>query len=338
MRKYLPYITLLIAVLMIFPAKGQDPYFSQFYNAPLTLNPALTGITYGKIRVGANYRNHLSSFDPFETYAFSIDMSTFQSQLNHDFAGVGMTVVNDVSGYGLKNLKAMFSMAYHKSLNARGTQFISIASQAGIDQTNLNYGNLSTQSQWVADQGVDQSLGNGEQITGDNSVLFDLQAGILYYAFLGKDHVLFLWSAVYHIMEPEKSLLDGNSKLNRRYVAHAGGRIAMGRKTTLIPNFVYMEQNKSQVINSGLMLEYQLSNKKDNQVISAGAWLRNTDAIIINTGLEFKNMQVGVSYDLLISDITTVTQKGGFEISLLYHFKKSVQPVTKLKQNPNPRF
>jgi len=37
--------------------KAQDPHFSQFYAAPLYLNPALAGTSAGNYRVGVNYRD-----------------------------------------------------------------------------------------------------------------------------------------------------------------------------------------------------------------------------------------------------------------------------------------
>src|SRR6185369_11344180 len=41
---------------------AQDPQFSQFYAAPLYLNPAFAGAT-GQARVGANYRNQWPAID-----------------------------------------------------------------------------------------------------------------------------------------------------------------------------------------------------------------------------------------------------------------------------------
>lgn len=317
---------------------AQDPFFSQFYNAPLTLNPALTGISYGNIKVTANYRNHLSTFDPFETYAFALDMSLFENKLNNDFMGFGVLVINDVSGFGLTNLKAMLSLAYHKSIGPSGNHFIAFAVQGGLDQTNLDFGNLSTQSQWVAGSGLDQTLGNGESFTGNNTVLIDYQAGLMWYSFVNQKTTLFAGSAVYHLTEPEKSITDVNSKLSRRYVFHGGVKLGVGAKVAVLPNVVYMQQNNSTVINSGLLLEYDLSVKGgQTQLVTAGAWLRNTDGVIINTGFEIKNFQLGLSYDLIISELKTVTNKGGFEISLTYNFKKSISSVTKLLANPNPR-
>src|SRR6185369_4935517 len=52
-------------VLILFIGESvtaQDPQFSQFYAAPLYLNPAFAGAT-GQARVGANYRNQWPAID-----------------------------------------------------------------------------------------------------------------------------------------------------------------------------------------------------------------------------------------------------------------------------------
>ena len=47
---------------MGFLSMGQDLHFSQFYNSPLTTNPANTGfIPDADYRIGVNYRNQWSS-------------------------------------------------------------------------------------------------------------------------------------------------------------------------------------------------------------------------------------------------------------------------------------
>src|SRR5690348_18500217 len=58
-------ISLLLSLLILAlegTVTAQDPQFSQFYAAPLYLNPALAGST-GQARAGINYRNQWPSID-----------------------------------------------------------------------------------------------------------------------------------------------------------------------------------------------------------------------------------------------------------------------------------
>ena len=55
MRKLL-FVFLAALGLFLEEVKAQDPQFSQFYAAPLYINPAFTGASE-YTRIGANYRN-----------------------------------------------------------------------------------------------------------------------------------------------------------------------------------------------------------------------------------------------------------------------------------------
>jgi hypothetical protein len=50
---------------------AQDPQYSQFYAAPLYLNPAFAGAT-GQNRIGINYRNQWPAIDANFQYHFGI--------------------------------------------------------------------------------------------------------------------------------------------------------------------------------------------------------------------------------------------------------------------------
>ena len=74
-------------------AFAQDPQYSQYYAAPLYLNPAMAG---GELtgRVGFNYRNQWPSIDAQFT-TFSAFYDTYLPDYN---AGVGFHVMQDTEG------------------------------------------------------------------------------------------------------------------------------------------------------------------------------------------------------------------------------------------------
>ena len=50
-----------------------------------------------------------------------------------------------------------------------------------------------------------------------------------------------------------------------------------------------------------------------------GGYYRSNDALMVNAGVEFKGLRVGVSYDYNTSSLKTASNgNGGFEISLVY--------------------
>ena len=74
---------LIIALLaLIVPqANAQDIHFSQFYNTPLIVNPAFTGVFGGDQRAMLIYRNQWSSVaTPYKTFGGSFDTRMFDKR------------------------------------------------------------------------------------------------------------------------------------------------------------------------------------------------------------------------------------------------------------------
>ena len=72
---------------------AQDPQYSQYYAAPLYLNPAFTGAELSS-RIGVNYRNQWPGLDAQFT-TFSAYYDTFLDDYN---SGVGVLVTTDLEG------------------------------------------------------------------------------------------------------------------------------------------------------------------------------------------------------------------------------------------------
>jgi type IX secretion system PorP/SprF family membrane protein len=85
------WFTGLLMLLLHGAVTAQDPQFSQFYAAPLYLNPAFTGST-NQTRVGINYRNQWPSIDANFT-----TMSAYADHYMEDInSGVGIILNRDV--------------------------------------------------------------------------------------------------------------------------------------------------------------------------------------------------------------------------------------------------
>ncbi|HEX5170098.1 MAG TPA: PorP/SprF family type IX secretion system membrane protein [Cyclobacteriaceae bacterium] len=333
MRKVLFFLLLMLFAVYT-SSYGQDPYFSQFYNTPMLLNPALTGITYGNVRLIAHYKRYLATIDPFETYSFTADMSIMEGKPSAGFGGVGLMVMSNSSGANLKNTQAMGSFSYHFALGHDEKQFLSLGVQGGLNQTKLDLRNLSTQTQWITNVGYDPSVANGEPVTNGNVSLVDFQAGLLYYAFPSEKFSWFAGAAAFHLTEPDGSFTGATSTLSRRYVGHAGFRAELGPRVALLPNVSFMQQNGINLINAGMAMDYMFN---ADVTLQLSAWARNTDIVIFGGGLDYKNIRISLSYDMLVSDLSDLTNRGGFEFCLTFFARKKVPSVNKLSANPTPR-
>ena len=295
------------------PLKAQDVHFSQFNASPMTLNPAMTGNIWCTYRAAINYRNQWNTIPaPYVTYSGAFDAALWKNRMGGDAVGVGLLLMNDVSGDGnLTNMNANLSLAYHKTLG-EGT-LLSAGFQGSFVQKNVDMSSLIFGTQIDGNGNV--TPGSGEPF-GGGFYYFDLAAGVHWSTVFNDNFSANLGGAYYHILRPVESFLNDNSnRLDPRYVAHGGVMIAPNETINFSPSFLYMQQAGAKEITVGSSMGYHL----DAASLYFGAWYRNTDAIIALTGIEVSQFLFGFSYDVTISDASKANNyQGAFELSLSY--------------------
>ena len=78
-------------LLLATKAGAQDLHFSQYFNSPLTTNPANTGfIPDGDYRLGINYRNQWSTIMtvPYKTMSAYGDVQILKDRLENGWMGI----------------------------------------------------------------------------------------------------------------------------------------------------------------------------------------------------------------------------------------------------------
>lgn len=327
-------IILLVFLLMVaVHVQAQEPFFAQFYNSPLTLNPALAGTLYGAVRTSINHRTSLNQFDPIQTSAIAADMSLLENDRNPDYMGVGLHIMKDKAGT-FENFRSMVTVSYHKSVGRAKKSYVAFGIQSGLDNSRLNYQGLSTQSQWTP-TGYDPTLPSGESFRYESVSVVDFQAGALWYSFLSEKSTLLFGLASFHTMPANRSFLGQSYELNQKYVAHASASFQMSGKVTALPMVMFSVQNGIAVLYPGAEFEYALDKIKK---VSCGAWIRNFDACTLMGGMEYAQFSAAVSYDLLISSLREASPQAGIEFKVGYKFSKQLKGATRYRSTPSPRF
>ena len=113
---------LMITLLATSVVHAQDLHFSQWFNSPLTTNPANTGfIPEADYRLGANYRNQWSSIMsmPYKTMSVWGDVQLLRDRIESGWLGAGGVILRDVAGSGsLTSTKVYGSIAYHQMISS----------------------------------------------------------------------------------------------------------------------------------------------------------------------------------------------------------------------------
>jgi type IX secretion system PorP/SprF family membrane protein len=322
MRKY---ILIGFFGFMIVHASAQDIQFSQYYQAPLFLNPGFTGITPQQ-RVVFNHRTQWPNLpQAYSTYAASYDI--FVEELR---SGFGMLLTTDKMGSAGWQTST-FNVLY--SFKVRLTEKLVFSpglvfgyGTHGIDQSKLRLGDGLEFERDGEYYSVDPDQGRlGKQN------YFDVGAGFLFYS-----KSLWLGAAFHHLNKPNLSLLGDVSRLPIKTTIHGGARIDLSgggpkrnaiRSSYLTPSFIIRTQGPS-FSQMDIGVNYHID------PVSVGVWYRGKpllfeksviggiqqDALILSMGLYFKSFNIGYSYDFTISQLQTASG-GAHEISLMYEFQ-----------------
>lgn len=321
LKRYRLILTVCLSAISM-TASAQDHIYSQFFNAPLYLNPSLTGQFEGDLRMNMIYRNQWSGLSGTLSYLnASVDLNI------PEFAGgVGLQFNRSSEGtaFLVKN-----NVAASYSYSVGGDDYVlSFGVQAGFTQRQINWGKLVFSDQ------IDNRLG---YIPGSSSsaqvpdlaqkYFFDPAAGInlVYGNFMAG-------AAFHHINQPDESFSGAQAKLPMRVTGNASYRLPLsgGPRNSradddgsyLIPSVVYYKQGNVSSMSAGAQYKYR--------GINTGIWYRTSgeggpDALVVSvifdifsSGRSGNKLRIGLSHDATTSKINYTNTNGTTEASVGY--------------------
>lgn len=302
-------------IIIAFVGNSQDIHFSQFTNAPLQLNPALTGYTECNLRIGFNYRNQWNSISsPYITHSAYIDGKFMPASFKRDWFGVGGLFISDKAGDGnLSDTKGMIFLSYNKSLNADKTLIISLGAGLGLVNRSVDYTKLTFDNQWDG-TGFSFLLPSMENYKDNSIFYFDFNGGLLLSYLRSSNFGFYAGVSLHHINKPDESFYDIEHRIGRNTIIHGGMLCRLGDNLKINPQLVYSNLRKSSefLFGANLCYEYKLL------CCYLGGWYRMSGAAIPTVGIEYNNFCLMLSYDLITSDLSNGTnRKGGIEFSLV---------------------
>lgn len=304
---------------------AQDVHFSQFYNSPLTLNPALAGAIQGDQRFALIHRSQWQSIGaPFRTFSFSYDAPIFRGKMKGRYLGIGGNGYSDKAGStGFGDTQANLSVAY--GLKSGNDAVLAFGLQGGYGQRSAVLDGMRWDAQYDG-SGFDASRPSGEAIANSSTAFADFSAGVIWQAWDNKEIQWTAGVSVFHLNQPSVTLFGStDDKLLRRISVHGSTRIVT-KKWVVLPKFYGSQQGGSrEIVVGGLLhrrvgLDSRYTNDKTSSSFYLGAFYRYGDAIVPSLLLEYKRLLViGLSYDINISGLRAATRyRGGMELTLQY--------------------
>lgn len=300
---------------------SQDLHFSQYFNAPLLVNPANTGFSPDvDWRAGINYRNQWASLsnNPYKTMSAWGDLQLFNNTFPDGWVGVGGALLKDVAGSGgLTSTKAFASIAYHQMLGLNS--LLSTGFNVGFINQRVDFTKLTFNSQWNKDF-FDITIPSGEPFAYSSVSFFDLQAGVNYAYFPSDNAYINVGVSAMHINRPKESFFDNptvDTRVPVRLNVFLNGSFKLNDQWIINPNVYVSEMAKAYEVVLGLNAHYNLSGDGNAQLI-AGAYYRYNDAIIPMAGYQLKDLSITVSYDVTASGLSQYNQsRGAYELGIV---------------------
>ncbi len=313
----------LIIIAFHLQVQAQDPYFSQFFNSLLYLNPAYAGSAH-QPRISASYRNQMPALgSPYVSYNASYDQPV---KLLH--GGLGINVMNDVQGPALNHISADVMYSYFLAVNPE--LMVNAGFQASYCHRFLRRAELVL---------PDEVSGNPSQETwGDmNKGYPDFAIG-----FVAFTRTAYAGVSMHHLTRPDLSMSESaRQSLPRKLTVHGGIYLSLyerrlGREALkLNPSLVYLHQAGFRQANYGLDVIYKS--------LYAGVWFRHSldfamNAFIIHLGYDHEYFRFGYSHDFNVyNPWRNMPNMGAHELTFLLKLEYKKGPRDRFRTIKSPK-
>ncbi len=320
----------IIGVLLAFvtSAYSQDIHFSQFAQAPMVYNPAMTGMFDGDYRFIGNQRSQWRSVTvPYNTIGGSAD---WRNAFDVDGLGSGLSLYQDRAGDSRLNTIAMdLAASYRIAQSSDSLHTFTVGMQFGFVHRKIDYTDLNYDSQWNGAQ-FDPGTNPGEQFARDSRVHANLTLGLGYQYRIDRRNELQAGVALHNANRPKQSFFDDPSiNLDMRLSLFGWGTKELNEDWDLVGGVLFSQQGTYTEFIPIVGGRYILMDERGLfRTLFAHLAYRAGDAGFLTVGMDYDAWRVGVSYDINTSRLRPASNgRGGLEVSVVYILSKFVPPV-----------
>jgi type IX secretion system PorP/SprF family membrane protein len=319
---------------------GQDFHYSQFENAPLRINPGLTGVFGGDTRFQGLFRKQWWSVPvDYRTFSAMVDHNFIKEADQNSFFSAGLGLNYDRAGdSNLSWADIDLNLGYTTRLTDRA--FLSVGGQLGFVQRRFLMDDLRFDNQFDPGRGTfDPTLPTGETVAGAvSNVFLDLGVGInlrlqakqspKVVNLLDKRNRLDLGVGFFHLNQPNQSFLDeANIALPLRVSPYAFGVLQVASSVDLIGRITYQIQEEYRQLTTTGGAQFHLNRTPGQQFsLMLGVGFRHNDfqdAYFPTAEIHLNDWRFGFSYDFNTSAFDKATDhKGAIEFSARYLIRK----------------
>lgn len=334
----------LIFAFVFGKTQAQDIHFSMYQNVPTLLNPALVGLAPGENtqRITCSYRSQW--LKPVNQPAFHTALASYDFRwcpLPCDpgevkFFGFGLNMAHDRSGASpLQRSQALFQFSFSQSVG--NDLLLAAGAEGGAIFRQLGNGERTFDEQFIG--GVYDETAQGEDFDQIGFAVEDFGAGAaLYTSGNGSEgHGFSVGASFKHLTQPEYRFFQDSqpeikSSLPMRMSLHGRFHWLIRRNSHAADiRALFMDQGVYRQFLVGLDGLWYLQSRQSHLFNMDGglAWRRaqfldsgwHSDALVFALALNTDAVRFSLSYDLSLSKVQVLQNRGAFELSFQYFWK-----------------
>lgn len=321
MKNRFKYIVFGIILLCKSPELfSQDLEMSQYFAAPLQLNPALAGISYGP-RVTINYRNEWPGLGNGFNGGYTTYMAGYDMHIDAIKAGIGALFTADQIAAGLYGTYKA-SLIYSQQIKINRKMAIKIGIEGTYVHSEIKWNQLLWSDMINPLTGFYNDVNVPNPTTEPNpqstqTNTGDMSAGAVFFT-----ENLYVGFAVNNmLMHHQNFTTDASVLTPLNFVAHFGGNWTVKHNKSqwyniwVSPNVLFVNQGKFYQAEATFLsgVSFMYFGLGYRNVIS------NSDAVIGYIGVKKGKFRIGYSYDYTISKLANKTG-GTHELSLTFNW------------------
>ena len=290
MRNILPFVCLLATASIAGNAQVME--LPAVIKAPIHINPAMTGLIPGDVRIVGNYYGHKDAEAPrqWKSADLSADMRVLKKLLpKRDALGVGITYQygtdrNTFFDYtGTYNLAGL-AVAYHKSLSKSGRHHLSVGLHLKSVTTEITQSPSSPEANIKPYRNYDI----GAVYSGQVGKAVSLYGGYAITRFIKTD-ILYVTQQ----QEYPMNITSGNS-------VFAGGSVIVGSATSVHAHILVLNEHFRHDVQASGYARFVLNkqkgdSKKPDFALTGGTLLLYKNKVMPNVGVEWAGVRLGLA-------------------------------------------
>jgi len=322
------YLSILSTFLLVIYGQiihGQDIHYSQFYNTPMNVNPALTGVFNGDHRFILSHRDQWRFVPvPWTTFSGSWDMVHTPFGSEKVFYGLGLQGNYDRQGDSRLNLLGLnLNGALH--FVAHPHHILSLGLNIGFNNRGFDMRSLRWDRQWNGET-FDTSLPSNESFQNTERISFiETGVGGNYRYQKSQRTYLNIGMGVHHLVEPNVSFAgEDDVKLPRRYSIIGEGNFQVHNHFDIQVHALHQLQRVYQETVLGVLGKIHVNQQRGKETeVHFGLGYRTSGSFIPTLAFKYQEWYLGMNLDLDRTDFNQRfnTNRGAYELHLQYIIK-----------------